>query len=60
MRRLPLQLLLPFVLLHIATAAVDDSLDVKIGQMLMVGFRGIGAAEGTSIARDLRDLHLGV
>lgn len=59
MRRTPLQLLLPFLFLHIATAAVDDSLDVKIGQMLMVGFRGIGAAEGTSIARDLRDLHLG-
>ena len=40
-----------------AQSAVD--LDVKIGQMLMVGFRGTTAREQSSIAKDIRDLHLG-
>ena len=37
----------------------DVSLDVKIGQMLMVGFRGLRLNENSSIVRDIRDYHLG-
>ncbi|MBN1447926.1 MAG: glycoside hydrolase family 3 [Bacteroidetes bacterium] len=36
-----------------------DSLDVKIGQMLMVGFRGTTARMESPIAKDIQDLHLG-
>ncbi|HZG66484.1 MAG TPA: glycoside hydrolase family 3 N-terminal domain-containing protein [Herpetosiphonaceae bacterium] len=35
------------------------SLDVKIGQMLMIGFRGLMAAEGDPILDDIRARHLG-
>lgn len=42
-----------------AFAQSDDDLDEKIGQMLMVGFRGTTAREKSSIAKDIRDLHLG-
>jgi len=42
-----------------ASAQSDDDLDEKIGQMLMVGFRGTTAREQSSIANDIRDLHLG-
>jgi len=35
------------------------SLDVQIGQMLLVGFRGLEVAEGDPVARDLRERHLG-
>ena len=44
---------------NIAASAADDSLDVWIGQMLMGGFRGTGIGDGSPIARDLRELHLG-
>jgi beta-N-acetylhexosaminidase len=37
----------------------DVSLDVKIGQMLMVGFRGLRINENSSIVRDIQDYHLG-
>lgn len=40
-------------------AAVPDSLEIKIGQMLMVGFRGTEISEDSPIVKDLRDLHLG-
>ncbi len=40
-------------------AQSDSDLDVKIGQMLMVGFRGTSAREQSSIAKDIHDLHLG-
>ncbi|MDT8323650.1 MAG: glycoside hydrolase family 3 protein [Bacteroidota bacterium] len=36
-----------------------DSLDIKLGQMLMVGFRGLTVRPGTPIAGDIRDYHLG-
>jgi beta-N-acetylhexosaminidase len=36
-----------------------DSLDIKIGQMLMVGFRGLTARPGSPIAEAIRDYHLG-
>ena len=41
------------------TKKQDVSLDVKIGQMLMVGFRGLRPEESCSIVRDIRDHHLG-
>lgn len=37
----------------------DVSLDVKIGQMLMVGFRGLEVDEHHPIVRDIRERHLG-
>ena len=42
-----------------AEAAPADSLDIKIGQMLMVGFRGTQIGEESPISKGLRDLHLG-
>lgn len=36
-----------------------DSLDVQIGQMLLVGFRGLEVADDHPLARDLRECHLG-
>jgi len=35
------------------------SLDVKIGQMLNIGFRGMSVDESTHIKRDIRQYHLG-
>ncbi len=37
----------------------DASLDVKIGQMLKVGFRGMEIADTNHIVRDLQQYHLG-
>lgn len=40
---------------------VDEqvSLDVKIGQMLLLGFRGLEASDDLSIVQDIRAFHLG-
>lgn len=46
----------------VATPAPADervSLDVKIGQMLMLGFRGLAAGDDLSIVQDIRAYHLG-
>lgn len=37
----------------------DPGLDVKIGQMLKIGFRGMNLEESTHIVRDLKKYHLG-
>lgn len=37
----------------------DPELDVKIGQMLLAGFRGLTVADTSHILRDLREYHLG-
>jgi beta-N-acetylhexosaminidase len=37
----------------------DVSLDVKIGQMLMVGFRGLEVSDDHPIVQDVRNRHLG-
>lgn len=37
----------------------DVSLDVKIGQMLMIGFRGLEVNETHFIVRDIQERHLG-
>ena len=36
-----------------------DSLSVKIGQMLMIGFRGLTIAEAPQIVADIRERHIG-
>jgi beta-N-acetylhexosaminidase len=36
-----------------------DSLGVKIGQMLMIGFRGLSVAEAPGIAADIRERRIG-
>ena len=42
-----------------ADAGPQAGLDVKIGQMLMVGFRGLDLGNDHFIVRDIRDHHLG-
>lgn len=42
-----------------STKQQDVSLDVKIGQMLMVGFRGLKVSDDDPIVQDMRDRHLG-
>ena len=37
----------------------DDSLDIKIGQMLLVGFRGYKAPLNSSIVSDIKFRHIG-
>lgn len=36
-----------------------DDLDVKIGQMIMVGFRGLTVAQGSAITEDISRRHIG-
>jgi beta-N-acetylhexosaminidase len=36
-----------------------DSLDIKIGQMLMVGFQGMSAPSSSAVARDIGTYHVG-
>lgn len=50
----PLQTSMPT---SVSTTAVD--LDTKIGQMLMLGFRGMEVKPENTIAADIRDRHLG-
>ena len=38
---------------------MDDSLDLKIGQMIMVGFRGTRVDEGSKIIHLIKNVHLG-
>lgn len=40
-------------------AAPEPPLDVKIGQMLMIGFRGVSAAPDSTIVRHIREQHVG-
>ncbi|NTV02342.1 MAG: glycoside hydrolase family 3 [Chlorobiaceae bacterium] len=59
------KLLIPLLLLlatpsHAGAAhRKPDSLSVKIGQMLMVGFRGLGAESEPRLADDIRKRHIG-
>lgn len=43
----------------LGTPAEEDRLDLWIGQMLMVGFRGTDLKQGDSFLQAVRDLHLG-
>ena len=40
-------------------AAEPDSLSLKIGQMLMIGFRGLSIADAPEIAKDIAQRHIG-
>lgn len=37
----------------------EPGLDEKIGQMIMVGFRGLSVADGAPVARDIRERRIG-
>ena len=43
----------------IVMTPTQDNLDVMIGQILMVGFRGFEVNDASPIARDLRERHMG-
>ncbi len=45
--------------LSVSRATAADSLDVKIGQMIMVGFRGLDAAPESPVARHIREEGIG-
>jgi beta-N-acetylhexosaminidase len=42
-----------------AAAEGTPGLDVKIGQMIMVGFRGLAVSDDHPVARDIRERHIG-
>lgn len=42
-----------------ASEALPDSLDIKIGQMLMIGFRGLRIDAQSPIVRDIKKRHIG-
>ena len=54
-------LVLLFTLLQAPCCAAElpDSLSIKIGQMLMIGFRGLSAAEAPQITEDIVKHHIG-
>ncbi|MBM3161827.1 MAG: glycoside hydrolase family 3 [Chlorobi bacterium] len=57
-----LALLLLFMLLWPSILAADerpDSLSIKIGQMLMIGFRGLSASDAQGIVADIKKRHIG-
>ncbi|MFN3426816.1 MAG: glycoside hydrolase family 3 protein [Candidatus Thermochlorobacter sp.] len=63
-RRLAAVLVLAFLPLAVlsaqtATPSLPDSLDFKIGQMLLVGFRGLNLSDTSAIARDIKERYLG-
>lgn len=42
-----------------STVAMDDCLDIKIGQMIMVGFRGLRITDRDFIVKDIEERHIG-
>ena len=42
-----------------AVSGAEPGLDVKAGQMIMVGFRGLSVTDEHPIARDIRERHIG-
>lgn len=48
-----------FVQLQLNRTIVDDSLDQKIGSMLLIGFRGKSLDQDNHIVRDIKKYHLG-
>lgn len=42
-----------------AVSGAEPSLDVKVGQMIMVGFRGLSITDGQPVARDIRQRQIG-
>ena len=54
-----LLLFLPFCQQQLIADEQPDSLSIKIGQMLMIGFRGLSAAESPGIIEDIRRRSIG-
>ncbi|RXK87804.1 glycoside hydrolase family 3 [Chlorobaculum sp. 24CR] len=54
-----LLLLLSFTSALADTSRQPDSLSIKIGQMLMIGFRGMEAKAGSPVAADIRERGIG-
>lgn len=52
-------LLISFTATSLAKPIQPDSLDIKIGQLLMVGFRGLDAKDTSAIIRDIRERYIG-
>jgi len=42
-----------------AVAEETPGLDVKIGQMIMIGFRGLAISDDHAVVRDIRERHIG-
>src|SRR5512137_1351219 len=42
-----------------AVSSAETGLDVQVGQMIMVGFRGLSVTDGHPIARDIRQQKIG-
>jgi len=59
LRVLAAVLLFTFLCASAHAAKEPDSLSVKIGQMLMIGFRGLSVAEAPQIAADIKERHIG-
>lgn len=49
----------PLKLLHSSLPVPEPSLEVKIGQMLLAGFRGQVLSENSRVLSDIRDYHIG-
>jgi len=50
---------LTFSFLPSAHAQSNDSLDIKIGQMLLVGFRGLSVNSQSTVVKDIQQRHIG-
>lgn len=63
MKKILLSIATLFLLLTTAppvfAAQKSDSLSVKIGQMLMIGFRGLSVADSPGIAEEIRERNIG-
>ncbi|NTV99331.1 MAG: glycoside hydrolase family 3, partial [Chlorobiaceae bacterium] len=62
MKKLIIPLLLTFILMIpqlVSASEKNDSLSIKTGQMLMIGFRGFSTTEAPGIADDIRIRHVG-
>lgn len=54
-----LTVLLVFQFVSASSFAAEPDLDTRIGQMIMVGFRGLAVTEDRVIVRDIVDRHIG-
>ena len=59
LRMLAALLLLLFLSLPVYGVTQPDSTSIKIGQMLMIGFRGFSVADAPEIAADIRERNIG-
>jgi beta-N-acetylhexosaminidase len=61
--KIALFILLPYIVFSglspCEASAADDSLDIEIGQMIMVGFRGLRITDRDFIIKDIRERYIG-